>query len=55
MRAGLIAALFALVACGPPNPNDDPAGFSDTRQQPSNLKPGLHISGHANIGVKRRF
>lgn len=55
MRAGLIAALFAVAACGPPNPDDEPAGFADTRQQPSNLKPGLHISGYANVGVQRNF
>lgn len=53
--AGLLAALLALSACGPPNPNDDPAGYADTRQKPSNLTPGLHVSGYANVGVKRSF
>ena len=59
MRAALIiaalAALAALVSCGPKNPDDDPAGRADTHQQPSNLTPGVSISGYANIGVKKRF
>ncbi len=56
MRAALIiAALAALVSCGPKNPDDDPAGRADTRQQPTDLTPGVSISGYANIGVKKRF
>lgn len=55
-RALFIAwAAFALAACGPPDPKDDPAGFADTRQQPSMTEPGLHVSGHANVGVVKRF
>jgi len=54
-QAGLLALLLALAACGPPNPGDDPAGYADTRQQPSNYEPGVHISGHANVGVIKRF
>jgi hypothetical protein len=53
--AVLIVALAALVGCGPPNPNDDPAGRADTRQKPTNLTPGIHISGYANVGVIKRF
>ena len=56
MRRALVAcALFALTACGPVNPDDDPAGRADTRQKPSNLTPGVHITGYANIGVVREF
>lgn len=56
IRAGaLIAALFALGACGEPSAPDDPAGFSDTRQQPSNLTPGVHLSGHVNVGIVKNF
>jgi len=55
IRAGLIVALFALAACVPPNPDDDPAGYADTRQQPSNTEPGVHISGRADVGVVKRF
>jgi hypothetical protein len=53
--AALIAALVALVGCGPPNPQEDPATRTHTRQEPSNLTPGISISGYANIGVKKRF
>jgi hypothetical protein len=56
MRAGLIACgLFAFMACGPVNTNDDPAGRSDTSQKPSNLTPGVHIGAYANIGVVKEF
>lgn len=54
-RALIACALFALTACGPVNPDDDPAGRADTRQKPSNLTPGVHITGYANIGVVREF
>jgi hypothetical protein len=47
--------LSMLTACGPVNPNDNPAGRADTRQKPSNLTPGIHISGYANIGVVKEF
>ena len=52
MRGVWILALL-LAACGPkdaPGPELHP-----TRQQPSVTEPGLHISGHVNIGVKRRL
>jgi hypothetical protein len=56
MRASLIVcAILALASCGPVNQNDDPAGRSDTRQKPSNLTPGVHIGGYANIGVVKEF
>lgn len=56
MRCALIAfALFAVTACGPVDPKGSAAGQSGTRQQPSNLTPGIHISGYANIGVVKEF
>jgi hypothetical protein len=54
-RRGLIALLFALTACGVPDRENAPAGRSDTRQVPSNYAPGLHIGGHVDVGVVRRF
>jgi hypothetical protein len=50
-----ILALSVVTACGPFSPKGDPAGRSDTRQQPSNLTPGVHITGYANIGVVKEF
>jgi hypothetical protein len=47
--------IAALAACGGPNPDRPPAGRSDTRQQPSNYQPGVHVSGHVNVGVVRSF
>ena len=51
----LIAALLALAACERPHHADGPHMGSDTHQQPSNYMPGIHMSGHANVGVYRRF
>jgi uncharacterized lipoprotein len=58
-----VAALMlcALVAgCGadgePVQPTRNATGtLSDTRQQPSNYTPGVHVSGHATIGVVKGF
>jgi hypothetical protein len=56
IRAGLAAlVLGALTACGGAQKDDLPAGRSDTRQIPTNTTPGLHISGHATVGVVRNF
>jgi len=55
-RAALIAVLlFGGAACGGPVEDSSPAGRSDTRQQPTNTTPGIHISGHANVGVVSQF
>ncbi|MDF1729637.1 MAG: hypothetical protein P1U53_18010 [Sulfitobacter sp.] len=54
-RVGALLAVLALAGCGTPDPNDRPAGRSDTRQQPSNYEPGIHVSGHVNVGVVRSF
>ncbi|MGB3243795.1 MAG: hypothetical protein WBB25_04635 [Sulfitobacter sp.] len=48
-------ALVALAGCGTPDPDKTPAGRSDTRQIPSNYEPGVHITGHANVGVVKQF
>lgn len=53
--AALIGVITSLVACGPPDPNDDPAGYSDTRQQPTNTTPGIHVTGYVNVGVAKTF
>lgn len=53
--AALIGVIALLVGCGPPNPNDDPAGYADTRQKPTNTTPGIHVSGHVNVGVAKTF
>lgn len=50
-----MGALLALAACGTPDPSDIPGGRSDTRQQPSTLTPGIHVTGHANVGVVKEF
>tara|TARA_R110002110_G_scaffold117021_31_gene289268 strand:- start:4944 stop:5114 length:171 start_codon:yes stop_codon:yes gene_type:complete len=56
VKAALLTLMLALlVSCGPPNPNDDPAGRADTRQKPTNLTPGVTFSGYVNIGVIKRF
>lgn len=57
MSRGAILAgfLLAVSACGTPDPDTTQAGRSDTHQQPSTLTPGVHISGHANIGVVKTF
>ncbi len=48
----MLIALVALIgACGAPDGDDVPAGRSDTRQIPTNTTPGLHLSGHVNVGV----
>tara|TARA_R110002049_G_scaffold23781_3_gene84477 strand:+ start:86780 stop:86950 length:171 start_codon:yes stop_codon:yes gene_type:complete len=54
-RLALLAVLGALAACTPPGGDTIPAGRSDTRQQPSVTEPGIHVSGHVNVGVKKRF
>lgn len=51
MRVILIVALFALGACGGAPSKREP----HQNQVPSNYEPGLHISGHVNVGVVRSF
>ncbi|WP_156874933.1 hypothetical protein [Sulfitobacter alexandrii] len=53
--AALICVLVGLGACGPVDPQEDPAWRGDTRQQPTTLTPGVSISGYANIGVRKSF
>ena len=53
--AALMGAMTMLIACGPPDPNDDRAGYSDTRQQPTNTTPGIHVTGYVNVGVAKTF
>lgn len=55
MRALAILAALGLAACGTPDPDDRPAPYSDTRQQPTVTTPGISISGYANVGVARTF
>lgn len=59
-RAALLLGLLGLLAActGPLPPQAEsgpPAGRSDTKQQPSNYDPGLHLSGHADVGIVKRF
>ncbi len=53
MRAALLMMLVALAACGRPDATrtqpDEP------RIPPSVTTPGVHVSGHVNVGVKRGF
>ncbi|MCX7567253.1 hypothetical protein OS189_12950 [Sulfitobacter sp. F26169L] len=53
MKYILAVAVMGVVACEPS------AGVRQNeispRQQPSVTTPGVHVSGHANIGVTRRF
>ncbi|MBD3664033.1 hypothetical protein [Sulfitobacter aestuariivivens] len=54
-----IAALVCLLVAGCTTPVPDGYGQerwrSDTRQQVSTTTPGVHLSGHANIGIKHGF
>ncbi|MFD2740381.1 hypothetical protein ACFSUD_12410 [Sulfitobacter aestuarii] len=53
-RAVIVAlGLAVLTGCAGPNAGSSPAPHE--RQMPSNTEPGLHVSGHANIGVVRNF
>ena len=54
-RAIITGALLALTACGGTNDDGVPAGYSDTRRNVSTLEPGVHVSGHVNVGVVRNF
>jgi hypothetical protein len=54
-HTALVGMLTFLVACGPPDPKDDRAGYADTRQKPTNTTPGIHVSGHVNVGVVKTF
>ncbi|MBM1634690.1 hypothetical protein JQV27_17690 [Sulfitobacter mediterraneus] len=54
-HTALVGMLTLLVACGPPDPKDDRAGYADTRQKPTNTTPGIHVSGHVNVGVVKTF
>jgi hypothetical protein len=49
------AVLAGLVACGTPDSRKDASGRPDTRQQPSTLTPGLHVSGDVTVGVVKHF
>ena len=55
LRGLSMCMLLAVTACGPRNNDGIPAGRSDTRQQPSNTTPGIHLSGYVNVGVVRNF
>ncbi|MGJ8546607.1 MAG: hypothetical protein ACSHWZ_14265 [Sulfitobacter sp.] len=50
LAAGLLA--LALAACGA---QGNAPRAAHPNQQPSVTEPGIHISGHANIGVVRNF
>ena len=43
----------ALAACGLPDGRN--ASEASPHQQPSDITPGVQISGYANVGVKRGF
>jgi len=53
--AAIMGVITLLLACGPPDPNDNRAGYSDTRQKPTNLTPGIHVTGYVNVGVVKTF
>ncbi len=55
MRLAVFLLVGAVAACGLPEASGEAPPRSDTRQVPSNYTPGIHISGHANIGVVRSF
>ena len=50
-----MAMLLALTSCGTPNDDGIPAGRSDTKQIPTNTTPGIHVTGHVNVGVVSNF
>jgi hypothetical protein len=54
MRGLLVILTLALVACGQPKGTKQER-VGSPRVEPSNTTPGLHISGHVNVGVVRRF
>ncbi|KIN63653.1 hypothetical protein Z946_2526 [Sulfitobacter noctilucicola] len=55
MRALITGCVLTLAACGPPHPDSTHNRHPDTRQQPSNYTPGIHVSGDARVGVIRSF
>ncbi|MEP3424120.1 MAG: hypothetical protein ABJN03_01940 [Ascidiaceihabitans sp.] len=52
MRFAAILIVLGLGAC-------DPGGggptYTSDKQQPSKYEPGVTVSGHAKVGVKRSF
>ena len=53
MRAALVLLALLVAACTPPDA--DRAGGTSRDLQPSVTEPGVHVSGSATIGIKKRF
>lgn len=54
-RVALIGVLFALGACGAPDPNHSDRDRTDARYVPSTDAVGVFITGYATIGVSKEF
>jgi len=56
IRALCVSVVLVAAGCtGEGNIPDTAAGRTPENQKPSNLTPGVHVSGHVNVGVKRTF